>query len=117
MLCEITHDPLKMLGGVPRTDFRFRSCYHCEAPHCVAVCPTGAMQKRADGIVFVDQERCIGCTACAGACPWGVPERNPSTGKAVKCDYCMDRLDAGLNPACVTRCTTHALKLVSLQEL
>ncbi len=73
ILCEISHEPLKMLRGVPRTEFRFRSCYHCEDPHCVQVCPAGAMQKRADGIVFVDQEKCVGCMACVGACPWGVP--------------------------------------------
>ncbi|MGC9022314.1 MAG: 4Fe-4S dicluster domain-containing protein, partial [Dissulfurimicrobium sp.] len=78
---------------------------------------TGAMQKRSDGIVFVDQEKCIGCMACAGACPWGVPQFNPATGKAIKCDYCMDRVDQGLRPACVAKCTTHALKFVALKEL
>ncbi|MCX5877465.1 MAG: 4Fe-4S ferredoxin, partial [Deltaproteobacteria bacterium] len=50
-------------------------------------------------------------------CPWGIPQHNPETNKAVKCDYCMDRLDAGLQPACVTKCTTHALKLVAMKEI
>jgi len=54
---------------------------------------------------------------CAGACPWNIPQFNPDTGKAIKCDYCMDRVDAGLKPACVTKCTTKALKLVSIQEM
>lgn len=116
-LCEIGHETLKSVRGVPKTEFTFRSCYHCEDPFCVPVCPTDAMQKREDGIVFVDMEKCIGCMACAGACPWNIPQYNSETNKAVKCDYCMDRVDAGLKPACVTKCTTHALKFVTMQEL
>jgi len=117
LLCEITHEPLKAVKGVPKTEFQFRSCYHCEEPFCVDICPTKAMIKREDGIVYVDTEKCIGCMACAGACPWGIPQLNPDTGKAIKCDYCMDRLDVGLKPACVTKCTTHALKFVTMHEV
>ncbi len=117
LLCEITHEPLKAVKGVPKTEFHFRSCYHCEEPFCATICPTKAMQKRDDGIVFIDDEKCIGCMACAGACPWGIPQLNPATGKAVKCDYCMDRVDRGLKPACVTKCTTHALKFVTINEV
>lgn len=117
ILCEISHAPLRSVRGVPKTEFQFRSCYHCEDPQCVPVCPTNAMQKRGDGIVFVDQEKCIGCMACQNACPWSIPQFNPLTGKAIKCDYCLDRVDLGLKPACVTKCTTHALKFVRLTEV
>ena len=73
-------------------------------------CPTGAMQKREkDGIVFVDHSRCIGCKSCIAACPWGTPQWDPVTRKVVKCDYCMERVDAGLKPACVTKCVTGCL--------
>lgn len=116
ILCEIDHSPLVVVGGVPKTEFTFSTCRHCDEPLCVPVCPTGAMLKREDGIVYVDAETCIGCMACRTACPWSIPEHNPETNKAVKCDMCMDRLDAGLKPACITKCTTHALKLVTLQE-
>jgi Fe-S-cluster-containing dehydrogenase component len=116
ILCEIDHKPLRSIKGVPKTEFSFRSCYHCDDPFCVPVCPTGAMIKRADGIVYVDFDKCIGCMACQGACPWQIPQYNPDTNKAVKCDYCMDRVDQGLKPACVTKCTTHALKFVTLNE-
>lgn len=112
--CVISYPPLKSIRGIPRTEFTFRSCYHCDNPLCVPACPTSAMVKRADGIVYVDQEKCIGCMACAGACPWDIPQFNPDTGKAVKCDYCIERIDRGLQPACVTKCTTHALKFVKL---
>ena len=81
----------------------------------MAACPTGAMQKReSDGIVFTDFDRCIGCKACMVACPWGVVQWNPDTRKVVKCDYCKDRVDQGLKPACVTVCTTGCL---SFREL
>ncbi len=115
VLCKITYEPMKMVKGIPKTDFFFRSCNHCEDPNCVAACPTGAMTKREDGIVFINQEKCIGCMACAGACPWTVPQRNPDVKKAIKCDYCLDRVDAGLRPACVTKCTNSALQFVTLQ--
>jgi Fe-S-cluster-containing dehydrogenase component len=63
-----------------------------------------------DGIVFVRQEMCVGCKTCITACPWGAPQWNPATGKVVKCDYCMDRLDRGQQPACVATCTTRCLE-------
>ncbi len=59
--------------------------------------------------VFVDSKLCIGCKCCIAACPWGVPQWKPETGKVVKCDYCMDRIDKGLKPACVTGCLTQCL--------
>ncbi len=114
LLCEITTSRLKKAGKVPRVEITFSHCRHCEQPFCVSACPVEAMVQREDGIVFIDQEKCIGCMACARACPWDIPVKNPENGKAVKCDLCYDRIDAGLRPACVTKCTTHALQLVQL---
>jgi Fe-S-cluster-containing dehydrogenase component len=54
------------------------------------------MRKRPeDGIVYVEPALCVGCKSCIAACPWGAPQWNPETGKVVKCDYCMDRVDQG----------------------
>ncbi len=101
-------------GKVPIINFTYHSCFHCEQPQCVDVCPTGAMQRRdQDGIVFVEVEECIGCEACIAACPWSVPQMNSETGKVGKCDLCMDRIDEGLEPACVTKCTTGCLTFTS----
>ena len=88
----------KMVAQVPRMGFIFMPCFHCTEPWCVPVCPTGAMRKRPqDGIVYVEQSLCVGCKSCITACPWGAPQWHPQLGKAVKCDYCMDRIDQGLN--------------------
>jgi Fe-S-cluster-containing dehydrogenase component len=85
------------------------TCYHCDRPACVLACPTGAMQKREDGLVFSDMELCIGCQTCAVACPFGHPQLNSASGKIAKCDGCRHRVDAGLWPACALKCPTGAL--------
>jgi len=75
------------------------------------------MQKRPeDGIVFVDESLCVGCKSCISACPWGTPQWNTDTGKVAKCDYCMDRIDQGLKPACVTKCITQCLHFGRVEE-
>ena len=116
--CQIvTIGPIDV-GGQPRMRHVFLPCFHCEDAWCMRACPTGAMQKREkDGIVFVQSILCIGCKSCIAACPWGTPQWDPATKKVVKCDYCMDRLDAGLQPACVTKCVTGCLSFGVATEL
>jgi len=90
------------------------SCLHCEDADCVSVCPTGASYKREDGIVLVDQDKCMGCNLCAWACPYGARELDEATGTMKKCTLCVDRIyDTMLapedrQPACVLVCPTHA---------
>ena len=116
-LCQVVEVGPKLVGNLPKAAYVFMPCYHCEKPWCVAACPTGAMQKRDDGIVFVDHEECVGCKACIRACPWGAPQWDPENDTIVKCDFCMDRLDQGLQPACVTVCITGAISFGKLSEL
>jgi Fe-S-cluster-containing dehydrogenase component len=93
-----------------------RLCMQCENPPCVAVCPVGATYRTPDGIVLVDQLRCIGCGYCVVACPYGarylVPdgERSPMgiPGVADKCTWCFHRISAGREPACVEVCPVKA---------
>ncbi len=100
----------KKVGRHTKAMYYPMNCFMCGHAACVEACPTGAMQKRAkDGIVFVDSEACIGCKRCMQACPFGAPQWDSRTGKVIKCDYCMHRVDKGLMPACVTKCSTHAL--------
>ena len=102
-------------GADGRTVHFPKSCLHCEDAACVTVCPTGASYKRQeDGIVLVDEDRCIGCGLCAWACPYGARELDASEGVMKKCTLCVDRIynenipEAERQPACVNTCPASA---------
>ena len=114
---EVTPDPARCdRPDAPSQIVHFpRSCLHCEEAPCVTVCPTGASIKRAeDGIVLVEEDKCMGCGLCAWACPYGAREMDAAAGVMKKCTLCVDRLDdASLPaeervPACVRACPTQA---------
>lgn len=108
----ITHGPVGSKTK-PKLKNLYMPCFHCAQPWCVSACPTNAMTMRdEDGIVYVQEDLCVGCKACIMACPWMIPQWNDETGKAVKCDYCMDFVDEGRDPACVSGCTAHALTFI-----
>lgn len=116
--CKIIAVGPVMVDPVPSMRFVFMPCFHCGDAGCMAACPTGAIQRREkDGIVFIQSSLCIGCKSCILGCPWGAMQWNPETRKAVKCDYCMDRIDAGLKPACVTKCVTQCLSFGEAKNL
>ncbi len=79
-------------------------CNHCEQPPCVEVCPADATFRSPEGVVLIDNDRCLGCGACAQACPYGARYVNAEHGKVDKCNFCLHRVNAGLLPACVDSC-------------
>lgn len=106
-------------------------CMHCEKAPCVKACPTGASQKRDDGIVFIDDPKCIGCRACMVACPYDARFFNAGRlspyykgkdltafekahsdehpmGTVGKCHFCYELVDEGKQPTCVKTCPTKA---------
>lgn len=87
------------------------SCRHCADPACLAVCPGDAIAKSEDGTVSVDDQACVGCQACAEACPFDVPRFHEQSGVMEKCDLCADLRKDGMVPPCAATCPTGALRL------
>ncbi|MFC2013915.1 4Fe-4S dicluster domain-containing protein [Chloroflexota bacterium] len=115
-------------------------CYHCKEAPCVDICPTGATTKREDGIVTIDYDVCIGCRACMIACPyqnryfWGSKDTMYFTESHIpyggtgsqfqeyqratvqKCNFCHERVERGLEPACVAACPADARTFGDLDD-
>lgn len=112
-------------------------CNQCDNPPCVPGCPTGATYKRADGIVLMDWEKCIGCKYCMAACPfsarsfieeeqsqeYGNPDiaayykaSVPPKGKVDKCTFCAHLVERGEQPACVSACPADARTFGDLND-
>jgi formate dehydrogenase iron-sulfur subunit len=94
-------------------------CMHCVDPACVTACPVGALQKTESGPVIYDSDLCIGCRYCMAACPFDVPkyEWEKVFPLIKKCDFCADRQEAGLEPACAEACANDVLKFGKRSEL
>jgi tetrathionate reductase subunit B len=103
---EAQKEPLDT--SVVRTFFVPKLCNQCAHPPCVQVCPVGATFQTKDGVVLVDEKRCIGCRYCIQACPYGARYLNPVTKTADKCTFCYHRITKGKLPACVEVCPTEA---------
>ncbi|MFO1394147.1 MAG: 4Fe-4S dicluster domain-containing protein [Steroidobacteraceae bacterium] len=96
--------------------FAVLRCNQCSRPPCVAICPTGALHKRPDGIVDLDRDACIGCRACMSACPYEALHVDAARGVASKCHMCAHRLEKNLAPACVTVCPTNAIRIADFHD-
>lgn len=105
-------------GRFPRSERLFFPvlCNQCEAAPCARVCPTEALYRRDDGIVELDGGRCIGCRACMQACPYDQLFIDPETRTAEKCNFCANRIESGLLPACVSVCPTQCRVFGDLED-
>ena len=84
-------------------------CMHCDEPPCFDACPSGAISKRLDGIVLIDEEKCDGCQMCMSACPYEALIFDSDRSIARKCNLCYERLDEGFEPFCVLCCGVDAI--------
>jgi Fe-S-cluster-containing dehydrogenase component len=93
-------------------------CMHCEEPTCAMVCPADAIKRGEDGIVrSALKPRCIACSNCVLACPFGVPKVHVDLELMMKCDMCYDRTSIGLRPMCATVCPSQALSFVPPENI
>jgi Fe-S-cluster-containing dehydrogenase component len=97
-------------GAYPFATKRFLTvqCQHCDKAPCIALCPVCANYKRPDGIVMIDENRCVGCKYCMVACPYQARVFNEERGVAQKCWLCYTRVEKGVAPACVVACPAGA---------
>lgn len=130
--CAVAHSESKELAAAileePRPSSRVTveaageravplQCRHCEEAPCVAICPTEAVEKLGPNQpVLIRQEQCIGCKFCIMVCPFGVITMRRDGKVALKCDLCLDRLDAGDEPACVAACPSGALQFRDIDQ-
>ena len=93
-------------------------CMHCEDPTCAQVCPADAIKQDENGIVHSSMKsRCIGCSNCVLACPFGVPQYVAAIDQMMKCDMCYDRTSVGKKPMCATVCPSQALFYGTREEI
>jgi DMSO reductase iron-sulfur subunit len=94
------------------------ACNHCDDPVCLKGCPTGAYTKHAEfGAVLQDPDTCFGCGYCTWVCPYNAPQLDPVEGQVSKCNMCVDRLEVGLKPACVSACVGNALDFGVIENI
>ena len=104
-------------GAFPDLSMEIRSerCNQCAAAPCVDACPTGASHVNEGGVVAVTRSKCTGCKACVASCPYGARYVHPG-GFVDKCTFCLHRVKAGKQPACVTTCPTRSLTFGDLAD-
>jgi anaerobic dimethyl sulfoxide reductase subunit B (iron-sulfur subunit) len=93
------------------------ACHHCQVPVCGASCASDAIWKRPDGVVLIDASRCTRCRKCEADCPYGAIRWDGSASMVYKCDFCVDYLDSGLPPVCVSACPNRALDFGEYEDL
>jgi formate dehydrogenase beta subunit len=105
-------------GGSLMLLMRKDQCLHCEEPGCLIACPAeGAIVQYANGIVDFQQDQCIGCGYCLAGCPFNIPKFSPASHKVFKCTLCSDRVNEGLEPACIKACPTGCLEFGTKAEM
>jgi Fe-S-cluster-containing dehydrogenase component len=93
-------------------------CMHCHSPTCAEVCPADAIKKTEDGVVqSARKPRCIACSNCVVACPFGIPKMMSELDLMMKCNMCYERTSEGKKPMCATVCPSGALYFGTREEI
>jgi Fe-S-cluster-containing dehydrogenase component len=112
-LIRIIEDGPRPIDGRLQFVFRAQRCRQCADPACASACAVGAISKRADSVVVLERDECIGCRACIEACPYDAIAFDEAAAVALKCNLCHHRLDQGLLPACADNiCLAHCIHLL-----
>ena len=107
-------------GTIPKVKMHYlpHLCNHCKNAPCINVCKAGALDRRADGLIVLNPDKCTGCKDCMAACPYDVIFYNAELNIAQKCTGCAHILDNDeALPRCVEACPTDAIKFGEETEL
>lgn len=98
-------------GSIPKVKMTYLPllCQHCENAPCMKSCPENAIDRREDGLVWINQEKCTGCGLCVDGCPYGVIYFNKELNVAQKCTWCAHLVDKGETPRCADICPHNAI--------
>ncbi len=112
----VTELPLQ--GSFPNLhqEFRPSQCQHCENAPCKTVCPTWATYRAPEGVVRIDDSKCILCSACMLACPYNARYKSVELKTIDKCNFCWHRLEEGREPACVETCAWRVREFGDLND-
>jgi len=114
---RVYSDGPRNIEGKQQLRYLATHCRHCSRPPCKDACPVGAITRRKDGIVLIDEKLCIGCKDCIQSCPLGVMQFDEAKEVAQKCDLCVERIDRGQPPACVAACPSHCIYFGDIEEI
>jgi len=114
---RITFDEVEPAEGKVGFALGRDACKHCADAPCVSACSSGACHKTSNGSVVVDQSKCFGCQYCVAACPFKSVKFCERDRKAKKCNFCQDRLQSGLTPACTKSCPAGALEFGARSDM
>lgn len=121
---EIGHFWMKLqenvCGTIPKVKIHYipQLCNHCERAACMDACPNDAYERRDDGLLILNPEKCLGCESCKNACPYDAIYKNDKLNICQKCTGCAHLLDNGFEyPRCVEACPTEALQIGDKEDL
>jgi len=106
--CNLNLARLQVIKDMARYEFQILVCQHCDAPECLAACPSEAIVLNEQGVAVILDDVCVRCGACAEACPYGVLFYDEAHDRYLKCDLCAGRAEG---PLCVAICPVGALTL------
>jgi len=118
MVCSFSHEKafgssISRINVIKEDVFGFDLpviCWHCNPCNAMENCPAEALERREEGLVFVNEEKCVGCGECLETCIIGAIKLHPETSNPLICDHC------GGKPLCVEKCPTKALSYIETEK-
>lgn len=97
------------------------ACRHCYGAPCKYLADEyddkAIIVDENGAVIFTDHIKNVPPEALRESCPYDVPRANDKGNSSAKCDFCHDRVAAGLIPSCVLSCPTGAMTFGDEEEI